>query len=119
VPIRIAIAALFIAAVSLALSIPIPTQLPAVALGQVPVYRVEILLVLVYGGLLLLTPFFRGVLHGQLPIEISHRGAKWEARASEALEEADKRVEKLEKERSELMKKLDQMRPNADRADRL
>ncbi|HET9677188.1 MAG TPA: hypothetical protein VFP21_06765, partial [Solirubrobacterales bacterium] len=77
VPIRITTATLFIAATVLAASMPMPRELPAVALSQPLVYRVEILLALVYGGLLLLTPLLRGVLHGHLPIELSHRGAKW------------------------------------------
>jgi hypothetical protein len=58
--VRICTVALFLAATVLASSAPIPGDLPAIALGQSIVYRLEILLALVYGGLLLLTPLFMG-----------------------------------------------------------
>jgi hypothetical protein len=73
--VRLATAAVFLVATAVAVATPAPVGLPAIAMGQVPVYRLEILLALVYGGMLLLTPFFQGVVHGRLPIEISHRGA--------------------------------------------
>jgi len=75
--IRLATVALFVASAAIALTTPAPADLPAVALGQVPLYRLEILLALVYGGLLLLTPLFQGLFYGRLPIELSHRGARW------------------------------------------
>jgi hypothetical protein len=75
VTVRFATAAVFLVATAIASTTPVPAELPAIALGQVAVYRVKILLALVYGGLLLLTPFFEGVLNGRMPIEISHRGA--------------------------------------------
>jgi hypothetical protein len=51
--------------------------LPAVALGQVGLYRLEVALLAFYGGLLLITPAFSGLARGRLPIEISARGAKF------------------------------------------
>jgi hypothetical protein len=101
VPIRLATAILFLAAATVAAVTGTPSDLPAIALGQVAVYRVEVLLALVYGGLLLLTPLFHG-LGGRLPIEISHRGAKWQAQAP--MEKAEEKIERLEGE-------LDSLKP--------
>lgn len=99
--VRLATAAVFLLATALAVATPAPVDLPAIALGQVPVYRLEILLALVYGGLLLLTPFFHGVLNGRMPIEISHRGAKWQSDVEERLREAEEEITRLEKEQEE------------------
>jgi hypothetical protein len=86
----------FLVATAIASTTPVPAELPAIALGQVAVYRVKILLALVYGGLLLLTPFFEGVLNGRMPIEISHRGAKWQEQSP--LEQAKEKIASLEAE---------------------
>jgi len=102
--VRICTVALFFAATVLASSSPIPGDLPAVALGQSIVYRLELLLALVYGGLLLLTPLFHGI-GGRLPIEISHRGAKWPADAEEAVRYAEGEIARLEEERDRLQSK--------------
>jgi hypothetical protein len=105
VTIRLATAVLFLAAAGVAALTPAPDELPAVALGQVAVYRVEVLLALMYGGLLLLTPLLRGVIHGQLPVEISHKGAKWpEGEADDVIESLRRKVDRLETERDMLLK---------------
>ncbi len=75
------------------------------ALGQVVVYRLEVLLALVYGGLLLLTPLFQGLLYGRLPIELSHRGAKWPPPAEEAMAELQGEIGELEAELAILQSK--------------
>ena len=64
-------AALFLAAIAPA------DVLPAVALGQLILYRLEVALLVFYGVLLLVTPAFLGLTRGRLPIEISTRGAKF------------------------------------------
>jgi hypothetical protein len=102
-PIRLATVALFVASAAIALTAPAPVDLPAVALGQTTVYRLEILLALVYGGLLLLTPLFQGAIHGHLPIELSHRGARWPEQPEKALELAEEKVARLEAERDKLL----------------
>ena len=112
-PIRIATVTLFLTAIATAVNAPIPDELPAVALGQVAVYRVEILLALVYAGLLLLTPLFYGVLQGRLPIELSHRGAKWDSGPSE-VENADQQVKRLEAERRRLLRERRQFKAAAE-----
>lgn len=101
-PIRFATAFLFLAAATVAAVTGAPRDLPSIALGQVAVYRVEVLLALVYGGLLLLTPLFHG-LGGRLPIEISHRGAKWSEPAEEAVARLEGQVLRLEEERAMLL----------------
>lgn len=103
VTVRLATAVLFLAAVGVAVLVPAPNELPAIALGQVAVYRVEILLALVYGGLLLLVPLFQGVVLGQLPVEISYKGAKWPPPAERALTRLKEQVVQLEKERDMLL----------------
>ena len=113
-PIRIATAILFLAAMGVAVVAPAPSDLPSVALGQTPVYRLEVLLALFCGGLLVLTPLFQGVLHGRLPIEISHRGAKWDVRTPELLDEAERRVGELEAERSQMLQKRRQLKAAAE-----
>lgn len=101
--IRLTTIAVFVAATAVALFAPVPEELPAVALGQVAVYRIEIVLALVYGGLLLLTPLFQGVMHGRLPVELSHRGAKWQAQSDRELALADEKIARLEAERDMLL----------------
>jgi len=77
--------------------VPIPSDLPSPAFGQVSLYRLETALMFFYGALLLVTPAFSGLARGRLPIEISTRGAKFaeEADQSAALNRAA--IEKLEK----------------------
>lgn len=53
------------------------SALPAVALGQAWLYRLEISLLAFYACLLLITPMFSGLVRGRLPIEISTRGARF------------------------------------------
>jgi hypothetical protein len=113
VPIRIATATLFLVATAVSVFAPVPDELPVIALGQAALYRVEILLALVYAGLLLLTPLFYGVFHGRLPIELSHRGAKWESGPS-GLENADQQVEELEVERAQLLRERRQLEAAAE-----
>lgn len=77
-------AALFIAAL-----VPAPV-LPAIAFGQLSLYRLEVALLVFYGVLLLITPAYLGLIRGRLPIEISTRGAKFAEGADRwtALDEA-------------------------------
>jgi len=52
------------------LSAETPQPLPTVALGQILVYRLELLLVCVFGALLLVTPLLQGVVNGRLPTDL-------------------------------------------------
>jgi hypothetical protein len=64
--------------------------LPAIALEHIGLYRLEVALLAFYGGLLLGTPVFSGLVRGRLPTEISARRAKFaeEAKQSDELAEA-------------------------------
>jgi hypothetical protein len=80
--------------------------LPAVAFEQVGLYRLEVALLVFYGGLLLITPAFSGLIWGRLPTEISARGAKFAEGAdrSAALNEA--KIEELKRTTSALTEGL-------------
>ncbi len=85
---------LVVTAAGLGLALPMPTSLPNVALGSSELLRIERSLAFLYAFLLVLVPLVRG-LQGQLPIELSARGARWQetAAASEAaIEVLDSRV---------------------------
>jgi hypothetical protein len=84
------------AALSVAAAAPIPEDLPAVALGQVAVYRLEIALLAFYGALLLITPAVSGLFRGQLPVEITTRGAKFADETNESADAARRAIERLE-----------------------
>ncbi len=85
------------AAVGFGIALPLPASLPSVALGSSELLRIERSLAFLYAFLLVLVPLIRG-LQGQLPIELSTRGARWQETtvASEAAIEAlDGRVDVL------------------------
>ena len=84
------------AALSIAAAAPIPEDLPAVALGQVGVYRLEVALLAFYGALLLITPAVSGLIRGQLPVEITTRGAKFADETNESADTGRTAIEKLE-----------------------
>jgi len=78
--------------------IPIPEPLPAIAIRQVTLYRLEVALLVFYSWLLLVTPAFSGLVRGRLPVEISTRGARF-------VEEADQST-KLNEEKIAGLKRL-------------
>jgi hypothetical protein len=65
---------------------PVPDDLPAPAFGQPGLYRMEVALLVFYGCPALVTPAFSALTSGQLPIEISTRGAKFAERAEQSTE---------------------------------
>lgn len=93
--------ALFTALLSSAL-VPIPEDasgnlaLPAIAFGQMGLYRLEVALLVFYGVLLLITPTFAGLARGRLPIEISTRGAKFAEEADHSVGLTQERIEEME-----------------------
>jgi hypothetical protein len=101
--IRILVALALAAALLAFVSVPIPTDeggtstLPAVALKQTGLYRLEVALAVFYGGLLLITPAFAGLVGGRLPIEISARGARFAERAGQTVESTEKALQALER----------------------
>jgi hypothetical protein len=94
--VRLAIGVLGLAAVYFAATADAPARLPSVALKQEVVYRGELLLAVLYGGLLIATPVLRGILSGLLPTEITARGAKYDPEpVSGGLKAAEERIEQL------------------------
>jgi hypothetical protein len=94
--VRLVVGALALAALYFVATADAPAQLPSVALKQEFVYRGELLLVIMYGGLLIATPVVRGVVSGLLPTEITARGAKYDAeQVSGGLKQAEDRIDQL------------------------
>lgn len=85
------------------LAAPVPENLPAIALHQPALYRMEIALLVFYGDLLLITPAFFGLIGGRLPLEISTRGAKFAADANDAAEADRAAIRKLERTTEDLV----------------
>lgn len=83
-------------------------HLPAPALEQVALYRLEVALLVFYGCLLLVTPALSGLLRGRLPIEISTRGAKFAAEADEAALKNEASIRALEAAARELTEGLEE-----------
>ena len=82
-------------AVGVGIALPVPATLPSVALGSSELLRVERSLAFLYAFLLVLVPLVRGV-QGQLPIELSARGARWQettAASEGAISALDRRVD--------------------------
>jgi hypothetical protein len=96
-------------AITICARMPIPAELPAVALGQPDLYRLEVALTAFYGCLLLLTPAYSGMAHGHLPTEISTRGAKF-------AEESDLRAEQNETSIKELERRSDRLSESLEKA---
>jgi len=103
--------ALCLALIASALA-PVPTDdlgqthLPAPALGQIPLYRLEVALFVFYGCLLLATPVFSGLLRARLPIEISTRGAKFAEEADETAADTEASIRAVEKKVTQLTQGL-------------
>ncbi len=111
--IRLLVAAVVIATVLACVLIPTPEDAkgnpdpPAVALKDEGLFRVEVALLVFYGGLLLLTPAFAGIFKGRLPSEISTRGAKYEEEVKERAETSDKVVDEHGDEIADLKAEFD------------
>ncbi|HEX6153122.1 MAG TPA: hypothetical protein VFZ19_06315 [Solirubrobacterales bacterium] len=94
--IRMLIGAALCAALATCTVVPVPGDLPAVALGQASLYRLEIALFVFYGALLLITPAFSGLIRGRLPIEISTSGARFTEENERSTELDEAAIERLE-----------------------
>jgi hypothetical protein len=93
--IRTAIPGIAVAAIALGIALPAPDDLPSLALGSREVLWLERTLVLFYGFLLLFVPILRA-LQGELPIELSARGARYAEASDTALEELKSRIDENE-----------------------
>jgi hypothetical protein len=100
--VRVLVATALTVAVGACLLAPLPRDangalnLPAVALEQAGLYRLEVILLVFYGGLLLVTPAFAGLVRGRLPVEISARGAKFAEEADDSAEVNRTAIKRLE-----------------------
>lgn len=94
--VRISVATALCAALLACALVPVPAELPSPAFEQAGLYRLEIALMFFYGGLLLVTPIFAGLVRGRLPIEISTRGAKFAVQADEDAAENEAAIRALE-----------------------
>jgi hypothetical protein len=100
--IRLLVGAALILAIWACISVSLPQDvqgdldLPALAFGQAGLYRLEVALLVFYGGLLLITPAFSGLARGRLPIEISARGAKFAEDADDSAETTRAALKELE-----------------------
>jgi hypothetical protein len=101
--IRVLTAAALSMAILACAAAPIPDDLPALAVRQPLLYRMEIALLVLYGDLLLITPAFFGLIGGRLPIEISTRGAKFAEDANHAAELERTAIRKLERTTEDLV----------------
>ena len=112
--VRILIGAALLLAIVIAVLAP-ASALPAVALGQMWLYRLEVSLLIFYSCLLLITPAFSGLIRGRLPIEISTRGAKFSDEANQSAELATAAIERLEQRTRAFGEALTEARTEIDR----
>jgi|SRR6476659_4892693 len=104
--VRILVAVALSAAVVACFIAPVPATLPAIALQQPGLYRLEIALFVFYGSLLLVTPAFSGLVRGRLPVEISTRGAKFAEEAGHSALLNEERIKDLKRVTDELAEGL-------------
>jgi hypothetical protein len=100
--VRVLVGAALCVALAACAVLPVPEDLPAVALEQDGLYRLETALAAFYGCLLLITPAYSGVVVGRLPTEISTRGARFAAEADQTAERDEATIENLERELAQL-----------------
>jgi hypothetical protein len=121
--IRVLVVGLAVAAALATLKVSVPTKtvngqeqdnLPSVALGQETIYRLEIAILVFYGGLVILTPLFRGAILGRLPVEISTRGAKFGEEVDESLQATQSLVSAQQEQLDDLEKRTLRARLNVD-----
>jgi hypothetical protein len=93
--IRIGIPAAGAAAIVIGIALPTSPDLPALALGNRELLWLERALVLFYGFLLLFVPAVRA-LQGELPIELSTRGARYAEASDDAVEALSERLDETE-----------------------
>jgi len=93
--IRIGIPTAGAAAIVIGIALPTSHDLPALALGNRELLWLERTLVLFYGFLLLFVPVVRA-LQGELPIELSTRGARYAEASDDAVEGLGERLEETE-----------------------
>jgi uncharacterized membrane protein len=98
------------------------TTAPALALGSHVVLALQVALAFFYGSLLLLVPLVRA-LDGDLPVELSLRGARWSEQADgfrgEVLKRQKEDEERVARAESELRAEVRLLRQRLDEAVRM
>ena len=120
--VRILVAVALCTALVALVMAPVPADLPAIALQQPGLYRLEVGLIVFYGSLLFVTPAFSGLVRGRLPVEISTRGAKfaegadrWAGLDEEALKGLDERTADLSRRLADAFIEIERLQPNSGR----
>jgi hypothetical protein len=106
--IRVGIPAAAVASLLLGILLPTAGDLPAVALGSRELLWAERTLVFFYGFLLFFVPILRAV-RGELPVELSARGARYADASETALEELEARLSEAERLLDETLEFVDEM----------
>jgi hypothetical protein len=113
--VRVLVGTALCTALSASIAVPVPGDLPAIAIRQPGLYRLEVALLVFYGWLLLLTPAFSGLIRGRLPTEISTRGAKFEVDADRSTELNALAIEGLKREVSALSEEVSDVEVEIER----
>jgi hypothetical protein len=73
-----------------------PTEIPSFAFGSHVVLAVQVALLFFYAAMLLLVPVVRALVDGDLPIELSLKGARWKEGVDDLSENVFDRQTKAE-----------------------
>ncbi len=114
--IRTAIPAGALTALALGILLPANHDLPAVALGNRELLWAERSLIFFYGFLLLFMPLLRA-LQGELPIELSARGARYAETSQTAVEELRTRLTVIESLVDEMVETVNALAESMARRD--
>jgi len=82
--VRVYVAAAFVAAIAATVALEVPDTLPAITFHTELVFVAERGLVLFYVALLAMLPLVRSVSRGDMPIEVSTRGARYQELTTES-----------------------------------
>jgi hypothetical protein len=99
VAVRLVVPVLLLASTAGALMVSVHTEksaIPSLAFGSHVVLAIQVALLFFYGSLLLLVPLARAVFDGDLPIELSLRGARWKEEVDDLGDEITDRLTKAE-----------------------
>ena len=113
--IRIGIPAAALAALGLGIFLPTAHRLPSLALGNRELLWAERTLVFFYGFLLFFVPIVKA-LQGELPIELSTRGARYAEASDDAVEGLAERLDETEQLLDRAVELVDEL---ADRVSEL
>jgi hypothetical protein len=99
VAVRLVVPVLLLASTAGALMVSVHTEksaIPSLAFGSHVVLAIQVALLFFYGSLLLLVPLARAVFDGNLPIELSLRGARWKEEVDDLGDEIADRLTEVE-----------------------